>query len=135
MAFGDPALSKIARTKAATFALAQHYAKKMEGAARQGASWDDKTGHARQFIHGEAEQAGDTITITLGHGVEYGEMLEEGTPPHVIRPKNKKALFWVGAAHPVKKVNHPGSKAYPIIEPTVEKNFSQLKKDVEELWS
>ena len=30
-------------------------------------------------------------------------------PIHI--PKDKKALYWPGAAHPVRKVNHPGSKA------------------------
>jgi phage virion morphogenesis (putative tail completion) protein len=32
------------------------------------------------------------------------------TRPHVIRPKNKKALFWPGGPGPRKLVNHPGSK-------------------------
>jgi phage virion morphogenesis protein len=31
------------------------------------------------------------------------------TKAHTIRPKNKRALFWPGAAHPVRSVNHPGS--------------------------
>lgn len=31
------------------------------------------------------------------------------TRPHVIRPKNKKALFWAGASHPARAVQHPGS--------------------------
>lgn len=35
------------------------------------------------------------------------------TPAHIIKPKNKKALFWPGAAHPVKQVKHPGSKVPP----------------------
>ena len=36
-----------------------------------------------------------------------------GTKPHVIRPKNKKALRWAGGGmfHFSKKVNHPGNKA------------------------
>lgn len=40
------------------------------------------------------------------------DILERGTPPHVIRPKDAKALYWPGAAHPVGKVNHPGTPAY-----------------------
>lgn len=31
------------------------------------------------------------------------------TKAHVIRARNKKALFWPGAGHPVRQVNHPGS--------------------------
>src|ERR1700724_2628805 len=40
----------------------------------------------------------------------YAPYVEFGTKPHVILPKNKKALYWPGAAHPVASVNHPGSK-------------------------
>jgi len=41
----------------------------------------------------------------------YAPYVEFGTKPHVIEPKDKKALYWPGAAHPVKRVNHPGTKA------------------------
>lgn len=48
--------------------------------------------------------------------VKYAPFVEFGTGPHVIYPKNKKALFWPGAAHPVKKVNHPGTRPNPFME-------------------
>lgn len=31
--------------------------------------------------------------------------------PYTILPRRKRALFWKGAAHPVKRVRHPGLKA------------------------
>ena len=40
----------------------------------------------------------------------YAPYVEFGTAPHVIAPKEKKALYWPGAAHPVARVNHPGTK-------------------------
>src|ERR1700719_525659 len=40
----------------------------------------------------------------------YAPFVEFGTKPHVILPKDKKALYWPGASHPVAKVNHPGTK-------------------------
>jgi phage gpG-like protein len=43
----------------------------------------------------------------------YAAAHQFGTPPKVIRPKNKKALFWPGAAHPVREVHHPGVPARP----------------------
>lgn len=46
----------------------------------------------------------------------YAPYVEFGTAPHVIVPKTAKALYWTGAAHPVKKVNHPGTKANPFME-------------------
>ena len=43
--------------------------------------------------------------------MSYAPFVEFGTKPHTIVPVKAKALFWPGAAHPVKKVNHPGTKA------------------------
>lgn len=40
----------------------------------------------------------------------YAAYVEFGTSPHVIRPKNALALYWEGADHPIKSVNHPGTK-------------------------
>ena len=40
---------------------------------------------------------------------DYGIMVDLGTKPHIIRPKNKKALHWGGKNGPVvKEVHHPG---------------------------
>src|SRR3954468_8897955 len=46
----------------------------------------------------------------------YAPYVEFGTKPHVILPKDKKALYWPGAAHPVRRVNHPGSKPNAFME-------------------
>lgn len=46
----------------------------------------------------------------------YAPYVEFGTPPHIILPKTAKALYWPGAAHPVRKVNHPGTKANQFME-------------------
>ncbi len=48
--------------------------------------------------------------------VKYAPFVEYGSKPHVILPKNKKALYWPGAAHPVSRINHPGSRANPYME-------------------
>lgn len=53
---------------------------------------------------------GDRVVVT--DNVYYGIFLEYGTRPHIINPKNKKALYWKGADHPVKKVMHPGTQSY-----------------------
>lgn len=44
--------------------------------------------------------------------VKYAAIQQLGgtTGPHTIVPRKKKALFWPGAAHPVKSVQHPGSR-------------------------
>jgi len=56
--------------------------------------------------------------------------VHEGTSPYIIRPKNKKALYWKGALHPVRVVHHPGITANPFIERT----FGQIKSPVEKIF-
>jgi hypothetical protein len=46
----------------------------------------------------------------------YARYVEFGTAPHRIEAKDKRALFWSGAEHPVRGVNHPGTKANPYME-------------------
>lgn len=55
-------------------------------------------------------QGGGSVELGLSSNKIYSRIQHEGgtIPPHVIRPRNAKALFWPGARHPVKKVNHPG---------------------------
>ena len=48
------------------------------------------------------------VVNTSGHAA----ILEHGSRPHVIEPRDKKALYWEGARHPVKRVNHPGTPAF-----------------------
>lgn len=52
---------------------------------------------------------GNPTTITVDDDIFIYQ--DQGTRPHVIRPRKKRALFWPGAGHPVKRVNHPGTKA------------------------
>lgn len=63
---------------------------------------------------------------------KYAKIVEEGSKPHIIKPKKKKFLYWNGASHPVKEVKHPGSKAKPYMIPAYEKevpNFIKLLYD------
>ena len=65
--------------------------------------------------------------------IEYAIIVEKGSKPHIIRPKNKKALYWKGATHPVKQVNHPGSKAKPFLIPAFEKEKDQFLEKLKEV--
>lgn len=131
----DNAIKFIAIKKAGMVALTTTFASELENEAKVNASWKDRTGHARQSINGKASNRGSIYRISLSHGVEYGEILEEGSKPHIIRPTNKKALYWRGASHPVKQVNHPGTKGNPIIGPTMESNIDRIKNTVINYWS
>jgi hypothetical protein len=52
----------------------------------------------------------------VNYKTSYSSFVEFGTKPHTIYPKDKKALFWPGASHPVRSVNHPGTKPNPFME-------------------
>ena len=61
---------------------------------------------------------------------DYGLMVEYGTPPHIIRPKNKKALHWGGKGGPVVKlVHHPGTRPQPFIRTTINTKLREVIKN------
>ena len=52
---------------------------------------------------------------------KYAPYVEYGTRPHLIIPKHFDGyLYWKGAEHPVRFVNHPGTRAKPFFKPTSE---------------
>ena len=71
----------------------------------------------------------------VGTDVIYAAILQFGgkTSPHIIKPKNKKALFWPGAKHPVKSVKHPGSDipARPFLSLT-DSDLEDIKQRISE---
>lgn len=55
---------------------------------------------------------------TVGSDVEYAPMVNDGTKPHIIRPKRAKALrFRVGGKVVFARVvHHPGTRARPFLD-------------------
>jgi len=58
----------------------------------------------------------------------YAPFVHFGTRPHTIHAKSKKALSWKGALHPVKSVQHPGSKGNPFMDKGVEKSQNEIDR-------
>jgi hypothetical protein len=66
---------------------------------------------------------GLTATASMGPGgfeiqtetddPQLARWLSEGTHAHIILPVEKQALWWPSAAHPVRMVHHPGTRANP----------------------
>lgn len=81
--------------------------KKSRRAAREGGQTLTDSGRGRASITHNVLADG----VEWGTNVPYLAVHQAGarTPPRTIRPKRRKALYWPGAAHPVAKVNHPGS--------------------------
>ena len=71
---------------------------------------------ARANQHGSIKATVHAVHLPLRGevvvGTDHWAFIEYGTPPHLITPARKRALWWAGAAHPVRKVRHPGTRAY-----------------------
>jgi phage virion morphogenesis protein len=67
-----------------------------------------ESGHLRGSIRYQLQ---GPSSVAIGTNRVYAAIHQLGgkTSPSVIVPRTKKALFWPGAAHPVKSVRHPGS--------------------------
>jgi phage virion morphogenesis protein len=67
------------------------------------------TGRLKNSITSDSD-ATSAIAGVSGN-IEYAAIQNFGgkTKATIIRPRNKKALFWPGARHPVMMVKHPGS--------------------------
>ena len=89
-----------------------------------------KTGHLRRGI---TTDVGNMEVTVHNSNIKYARGVEEGTRAHIIKAKNKKALCWKGAKHPVKSVRHPGSKAKPFLIPAFEKEKEVIIKDLEKV--
>lgn len=59
---------------------------------------------------------------------KYAPFVHWGTRPHVIRPKNKKALQWVSGNNFItrKSANHPGYRGDPYMVRAAEKALKQF---------
>jgi len=55
-------------------------------------------------------------------GYDYAQAVFDGSKPHIIKPKNGRALFWPGAKHPVRSVKHPGFAGRHGFERAIEKD-------------
>lgn len=55
---------------------------------------------------------------TVGSDVEYAPMVNDGTRPHIIRPRTKKALKFKMGGRTVYAavVRHPGTRARPFLD-------------------
>jgi hypothetical protein len=78
-----------------------------------------KRGGLRRSITSRVERGGDRGMV--GTNLKYARAVNDGSRPHIIKPTRAKALFWRGALHPVRSVNHPGNKANDFVGRTRER--------------
>jgi HK97 gp10 family phage protein len=91
-----------------------------------------RTGYLRGSVYTDYEP----LRGEIGYKAKYAGFVHDGTAPYTIVPTTKKALFWKGAAHPMRSVRHPGIKANPFLqravdssEPTIDKFFADAVDD------
>lgn len=96
-----------------------------------------RTGNLRRTITSRVERGGDRGVI--GTNATYARAVHDGSRPHLIRPRQAKALYWKGARHPVRVVNHPGSRGNPFFERAIQASRAQVARELaawgDKLWS
>lgn len=73
------------------------------------------TGRYRESFKKDRTRVRGQAAVKVYNDVPYADVIEHGSRPHVIEARNTQALFWPGARHPVKKVNHPGTPAFHVL--------------------
>lgn len=69
------------------------------------------TGDYRRGLERERTRVGRNPAVRVTATAAHSAVLEFGSRPHIIEPKNKQALAWPGGRHPVARVQHPGTPA------------------------
>ncbi len=90
----------------------ERHVDKVERAALAAYEPHRKTGAYGRGFRRERTRIGGMAAVRLINVDPKAKILEHGSRPHVIEPKDKQALAWPGGRHPVKRVNHPGTPAY-----------------------
>ncbi len=111
-----------------------------------------KTGMTGRSIH-VSKTTATSVTVEAGYGAVF---LEEGTRPHVIRPKAKMALRWAGSSSKGKRltgrpssakgnkigwrfakiVHHPGTRPHPFLLPAAKMAAEKEGSDaIISLWN
>lgn len=71
----------------------------------------------------------DGMGFEAGPTANYGGVIEYGSRPHEIRPRNAKALHWVdgeGGDQFRRRVWHPGTQPYPYMRPAFDAAIAPL---------
>jgi len=94
-------------------------------------------GELERSIKYNVEPDGETILVTMKN---YWIFVEFGTAPHIIRPKNGKALAWgrpqgkteggkTKREFVARVVHHPGTAPNPFIRSTLKTQFPRIVLD------
>lgn len=69
-----------------------------------------------------------TNSSTISINQPYASYVEEGTRPHIIVPKNKKALMWENGIF-AKRVKHPGFTGRKFVQRSIDETNINIITD------
>lgn len=103
--------------------------------ARQHHTYKDRSGTLSNSIDSDGtsgEVGSNNLSATISAGASYAVIIEKGSVPHVIEPRFKKMLRFPVEGGFVfrRRVQHPGTKAMPFIEPAAEYARGQLENEL-----
>lgn len=112
-------------TRAAVRLQVKAAARDIQEYAREHHKFVTRSGAAERSIMMHAE--GSTATVYLGSDVAVYQ--HEGTPPHIIQPRNRLALRFVRKGDFVfcKRVHHPGIQADPYLFDAAEHERARIQ--------
>lgn len=139
MTFGKETKDHLNRKIAGLHALGQNIGKNLESTAKANAPWRDRTSNTRRAIHGGAEQDGKGTVVYLAHGSKVGWYMEEGTGIYgpkrkPITPKNANFLRFTIGGREIFVKSTKGMPKQPIIKPTVDNEWRNIKVAVRRYW-
>lgn len=73
------------------------------------------------------------LNWVVGTNKVYARAVHDGRPRVVIKPRKKKALYWKGAKHPVKRVVQPPRKGKPFMRQAVDMFIDTMEQEVRDL--
>lgn len=82
-----------------------------------------KTGRLRSGNDSRIQEQGLRVTGTVFNNTKYAIFVHDPTKPHIIRPRSKKVLRFLGADGATvfaRQVNHPGTKGQPWLRRALE---------------
>lgn len=118
----------IARMRDAVHALGFLLERKVKLEKLSGQILNRRSGRLNRSINTRFIDTATSSTASVGTSLKYGRIWElTGSKAFTIVPVNKKALFWPGAAHPVRSVFHPAQAARPFLRPSLEEMRPTIK--------
>ena len=99
--------------------------------------YKDRTGKlTRSIRRGSLGWKGHELRGEVTAGAHYGEYVEKGTRPHIIKARKAKVLHFVVDGKDVftPMVRHPGSKPYPFLGPAIMRTEGEFRRLFRAAW-